>query len=470
MLNRTLGRPIRLPVLLLCLNQACSVVPADFEPPVDTPAAFSEAGKAPLPDRWWLSFNDPELNRLIDIALDENFDLRAAFARLDQAWANARKTGAELVPAVDGATGITRIIDDPPGGGRTTTDLFSLGLAASYEVDLWGRIRAGALASELDANASALDVQTAAITLTGNIASTWYRLIEQRKQLELLNQQIATNQQNVEIVAARFAGGQATVADLFQQKQVLESVRGDKTIVIANIAVFENRLAVLSGRAPGSLALDRAGDFPALPAPPATGFTADLIQRRPDIQSAYDRLQATDLRIAAAIADRFPRISLSTSIDTVAPDLQDFFNNWLATLAGNLVVPLIDGGRRVAEVERTRAVTEEALNAYGRQILDSFEEVENALSQERQQHERLASLETQLRLLSDANDQIRLRYIYGAIDFLRVLTSQISLQNKQREVIQAKRELIDFRIDVYRSLAGGWPLSRPVTPENRIDG
>ncbi len=457
-------------LITLGLITACSVAPRPFEAPVNPPAAFSQTGEAEVPDRWWLSFNDTQLNRLIDIALQQNLDLRAVFNRLEQATAIARKAGSELIPQVSGNSGIGRIIRNPADGQRTNTDSFSLGLAASYELDLWGRIRAGMQAAELDAAAASLDIQTAAIALTAEIASAWYRLIEQNEQLELLNQQIATNSQNVDIVAARFRGGQATVADLFQQTQVLEAARSNKYTVIATIEVVKNQLAVLTGQPPGSIATDSALQFPILPAFPATGLTSELIRRRPDILSAYKRLQAADLRVAAAIADRFPKISLSGSIDTEAPDLQDFFNNWMATLAGNLVIPLIDGGRRVAEVDRTRAATEEALNFYGQQILLSLEEVENALIQENQQNKRLQSLHKQLRYLDQANDQIRMRYIYGAMDFLRVLTSLVSQQSLQRSVIQAERELIDFRINLYRSLAGGWTLVQHANRESQTDG
>ncbi|MGR9115991.1 MAG: efflux transporter outer membrane subunit [Gammaproteobacteria bacterium] len=460
----------RLLLFTMSLNAACSVAPRPFEAPASLPDSFSQTGKAELRNRWWLNFNDPVLDRLIETALQQNLDLRATFNRLEQAKAVARKTGSELIPEISGNSGIDRIISSPAQGQRTTTDTFSLGLAASYELDLWGRIRAGTQAAEQDVKASALDIQTAAIALSAEIASTWYRLIEQNKQLKLLNQQIETNTQNVDIVAARFRGGQATVADLFQQSQVLEAVRGDQYTVIATIEVLKNQLAVLTGQSPGMIRLDSASQFPKLPELPVTGLTADLIQRRPDILSAYRRLQAADLRIAAAVADRFPKISLSGSIDTTAPDLQDFFNNWLATLAGNLVIPLIDGGRRIAEVDRTRAVTEEALNAYGQRILRSLEEVENALIQESQQHKRLDSLEKQLRFLDEANNQIRMRYIYGAMDFLRVLTSQVSQQSLQRSVIQAERELINFRIALYRSLAGGWTLTQPVNHESQTDG
>ena len=470
MLTAAVNKSNGLVLAALCLITACSVAPNRYQAPIETPVAFSESGQGELLDHWWLSFNDPELNRLIGTALQQNLDLRVTFNRLEQAKAVARKTGSELIPAISGNSGINRIVDSSTTSQDATRDNFNLGLAASYELDLWGRIRAGTQAAELDMAASELDIQTAAIALTAEIASTWYQLIEQYKQLALLNQQIETNTQNVDIVAARFRGGQASVADLFQQSQVLEAVKGNKYTVIAAIDVLKNRLAILTGQAPTALTLDHFDRFPELPPLPATGLTAELIQRRPDIQSAYKRLQAADLRIAAAIADRFPKISLSGSLDATAPDLQDFFNNWMATLAGNLVIPLIDGGRRIAEVDRNKALTEEALNRYGQQILTSLEEVENALSQERQQHKRLDSLKKQLRYLNEANNQIRMRYIYGAIDFLRVLTSQVNQQSLQRTVIQAERELIAFRIALYRSLAGGWTLTQPVDHRSQTDG
>ncbi|MGG7056157.1 efflux transporter outer membrane subunit [Nitrosomonas sp. ANs5] len=448
-------------VLLLCLLSACSIKPKEFNVPVTLPTSFSISGKETLQDRWWQDFNDPALNRLIDTALQQNFNLSAAFERLKQAQAIARRAGSELIPAINATSGVSRIMSDDAATGSSTFDNFSLGLVASYELDLWGRIRAGRYAAEQDVRAVEQDIHTAAIALSAEIAHTWYQLIEQQKQLNLLNNQIVINEEYADLVEVRFRGGQATAADVFQQRQLLEGVIGDRYTVRANIDVLKNRLAVLTGEAPGALEIMVSEHFPDLTDLPETGLTANLIQRRPDVRRAYHRLQAANLRVAAAVADRFPRIGLSTSLDTTAPDLQAFFNNWIATLAGNLVLPLVDGGRRVAEVERTRAVTEEALNLYGQSVLQSLAEVENALAQETRQRERLDSLKQQLRYLSEANDNIRIRSAYGVFDFLRVLSTLNSLQAMERTLIRAERELVDFRIQLYRSLAGGWPLAQP---------
>lgn len=454
----------------LLLATACSVDIKPFDVPMALPERFSASGEAMTPDRWWLSFNDSQLNQLIDTALMQNQDLRATFKRLEQAQAIAQKAGAELIPALNGNSGIDRAILDQPNTGQNITDIFTIGLAASYELDLWGRIRANTRAAELDSQAVALDIHTAAIALSAQIASTWYQLIEQNRQLDLLNRQIVTNQQYVDLVMARFKGGQGTAADVFQQKQLLEAVNGDKYLVLAAIDVLKNQLAVLTGTAPGLFKVPTVTSFPPLAELPSTGLTADLIQRRPDIQQRYLSIQAADLRVAAAIADRFPKVSLSTSINTSAPDLQDFFNNWLATLAGNLVVPIIDGGRRVAEVDRNKAVTAENLDLYGQKILIALQEVDSALAQEYQQHKRVDSLQKQLRYSSDANKQIRMRYGYGGIDFLRILTSLINLQSLERSMIRAERELIEYRINLYRSLAGGWELKKPETERSATHG
>ncbi len=456
-------------VSFICLLSACSTSINKFNSPVTAVEKFSTTGSVPVAEKWWLAFNDPVLNNLIDQALKQNFNLRAAYDRLAQARAIAKKTGAELVPQLNGSFAATRNISKG-NSGQTTLDQFSAGFAASYELDLWGRIRSGMNAAELDQKAAQEDIQSAAISLTAELASTWYKLIDQRLQSALLDRQIKINQDNVNILMMRFKLGQARAADVLQQKQLLQSTFADKATVLANIKSFEYQLATLMGKPANSLVLPEKMNFPALPPKPKTGLSSELIQRRPDIRKAYLKAQAADQRIAAAIADRFPKISLSASINSNTADLQSLFNNWLATLAGNLVLPLIDGHRRVAEVERNKAIFSESVNQYAEAIVSSIQEVETALIQEQQQWLFLDKVEQQLILSREANEQLQLRYQYGGLDFLRVLTARLSVQSLERSRIRAERELIDFRINLYKALAGGWPLQVPVqyTPQNLI--
>ncbi len=437
-------------LLLLSMTGACSVDIKDIPTPVSLPERFSVSGQAKIPNRWWLTFNDTALNQLIDQALNENFTLLAAFNRLQQAQAVAKKSGAELIPAINGNFAASQKITD-----TATLNNFTLGLAASYELDLWGRIRANIHASELDTQAAVEDVDSAAISVSAEIASAWYKLVEQRSQLKLLDSQININRDNVTMVTIRFRLGQATAADVFQQNQLLEFVIGNRLTVIANIRILENQLAILIGKSPGTVAIPEQNSLPSLPPIPETGLSADLIQRRPDLRKAYFRIQAADQRLASAIADRFPKLSLAAGIDTNAPDLQSLFNNWMATIAGNLVMPILDGGRRVAEVERNRAVSAEALNNYATALLNAVKEVENALIQEHQQYQLTLNLDKQVQLSTLASDQIRSRYVFGAMDFLRVFSSLLSQQTLERNRLSAQQQLIDYRINLYRALAGG---------------
>jgi NodT family efflux transporter outer membrane factor (OMF) lipoprotein len=450
--------------ITLTLN-ACQVNVKTVESPVMLPTKFSASGFAKQPDNWWQSFNDPDLTRLCEQALSTNFSILAAYARLEQAKAVAVKTGAELIPQVNAITFASK----GSGSARTFDDL-TLGLGASYEIDLWGRLRSARNAAELDAHAASEDLDSAAISLTAEIATIWFKLIEQRQQLKLLDKQIQVNQNNVDLVTVRFKGAQATAADVFQQQQLLESVIGNRYFVEASVAVLQNRLAVLLGKPPGLQHLPDTLRFPDMPPLPATGLTLELMQRRPDVRKAYFTVQAADQRIASAIADRFPKLSLSASADVSSPGLQSLLNNWLATVAGNLVLPVIDGRRRIAEVDRNRGTALEAMNNYAATLLGAVEEVENALAQERQQQLAITNLATQVTLATQASTIIRMRYINGAIDFLRVLSALLSQQSLERNLITARQQLLEFRINLYRSLAGrinGPDLVKTVGYENR---
>ena len=452
-------------IVLALLLPACAVTIDEVKTPVELPAQFSNSGSQKLTARWWQAFHDDELNRLCEQALTNNFSLKAAYNQLQQAQAIAKQAGAPLIPQLS-----TSLTDTSKITEKDTTNILSLGLgfATFYEVDLWGRIRNTQNAAILDAQASQEDVNAAAISLTAKIASTWFKLLEQRQQLDLLARQIAVNEKNVATIQVRYQSSQAAVADVLQQQQLLESARGNQLTVIATLAVLENQLAVLIGESPkanpsrppfskgGEKApfLKGVGGFAFMPELPATNTPATVLQNRPDIKSAYLKIQSADQRIAAAIADRFPKLSLSANFGTNSPSLQSFFNNWLATLAGNLVMPLLDGGRRIAEVERNEAVSQQALNQYSNALLTAVGEVENALIQEKQQQQLVQNLTQQLQLAQQASERIRARYLFGAMDFLRVLSADTASQNLERTLLQAQQQLFDYRIALYKSLAG----------------
>jgi len=278
-------------LIMLCVAglTVCSCVPkvrqADVTSVVATPKTFSLSGGGKMPDKWWTVLGDAELNKLIETALKNNLDLIATWDRLAEARAAARRSDAGLYPSLTGDGGASRTRTETHKGtasplapfGRTYTSNFSLGLMASYEVDLWGRVRSTSDAAALDVLVSMEDLDAAAITLTAEVAQTWYRLLESREQLKLLDSQIKTSQQVLEFVELRRGQGKAIAIDSFQQQQQVESKRAEKAQTHSRRMVLEHQLAVLLGKAPGAFT-PADGTLPAkLPELPATGLSADLI-------------------------------------------------------------------------------------------------------------------------------------------------------------------------------------------------
>jgi NodT family efflux transporter outer membrane factor (OMF) lipoprotein len=388
-----------------------------------------------------------------------------------QARELAVQAGSDLVPDLDGTAGVTRTVrkPGPMGDDRVYSTEFDLGLAARYEVDLWGRIRSSADAAALDAAATAEDLQAAAITLAAQVAVTYYRIVEQTAQIQVLNAQLQTNRDYLDVVTLQFRRGQAPAADVLQQRQLVESTRGELVLARSALQVLRHQLAVLLGRAPGTLETDFAEEVPEPPALPDTGVPARWLRARPDVRGAALRAAAADFRILSAVANRFPRVTLSANGATSAEDVHNLFDSWVASLAGNLVAPMVDGGRRRAEVRRTRARLQEQLYAYAREVLQALQEAEDALVQEHHQAQYVSSLQEQLELLKKAVDQTRDYYTRGNADFTRYLTTLLSYQRLQRTYLRARRQRMEFRIDLYRALGTSVPLEPPdpLDPEPR---
>ncbi len=444
---------------LIVFLVSCTPIVTRQELPIQLHGEFSETGQRQQPEKWWIEFNDPTLNQLMTQALTGNFTLQGAWDRFDRAQAVARKAGADLSPKLSGSAGYNSQ-RSRANSQESTSQSYSLGLTASYEIDLWGRINSNKTAAELDRQASTEDLRTAALTLSAQVAATWFQLIEQRGQIEIVKTQLQTNKQTLELINLQFRTGQVGIADLLQQRQVVESQQGELSLAAGKAQVKKNQLAVLLGVNPVDFSQTTNKDLGELPPLPETGLQSNLLERRPDIRSAWTKLQAADQRIASAVADRFPRISLTGQASTTNETIEDLFDNWLASLTANILAPIIDGGQRRAEVERTQAIASEALHNYGQTVLEALSEVDNALVQEQKQKEYLVSIERQRKLAAQATIRIRDRYMNGDVDYQRVLTAMLSEQRLQRTQLTAKLVLFENRISLCRALAGGWEMSR----------
>ncbi len=446
--------------LLLISLIGCASQQKHMEPPVDAPDKFSAAGSLEVTNRWWTSFDDRQLNALVDTAMASNFNLKTAWQRLKEANAVVDRESADLFPDLEGSI---RAVGNQTQNNTLDPGSVQLGLSSVYELDLWGRIRSEVQAEKLRAQATLADYQTAALSLSAEITRTWYRLSEARNEKDLVRKQIKTNKKVLNLLENRFGTGQIRSVDILRQRQLLESTREQLTNVEMRIRLLEHQLSVLLGRPPQRELDHYADELPTLPPPPVTGVPIELVRRRPDVQSAFNSLRAADRDLAAAISSQYPRLTLSASVSSAPDNAQNLFENWAMSFAGNLVAPILYGGQLSAEVDRNRALKKQRLYEYGQTILTAFREVENALVQEKMQRERIRSLEKQVKLAEQAYDQLQLEYFNGMADYLDVLTALDEVQQLQRDLLSARLTLVEYRIALHRSLAGSFETDREIS-------
>ncbi len=444
---------------LFLLVQGCVGVksPPESLVPESFPDAYLQdpGAGAPLQERWWESFGSDPLNLMVETALGSNFTIREAFARLDQARAISKEKRSPLFPSLDLQAGVSqrRTRDN---GHESTVDLFSLGPAASYEVDLWGGVRARARAGEMASRASRLDLETAAMTVAAEVATTWVELVSTLGELDLVRKQLQINTMLLELLELRFENALSTGLDLLQQQEVVARAKAQMPPLENRISTLSNRLFLLQGRAPvKEISLDKTG-LAELPLLPDIGIPGDLLFKRPDVRAAWLRLVAGRWDRAGARADRLPSLNLTGSMIYQNPGLDSLFNSWVLSLATNLTGNLFDGGKRAAAVDRADAVVDERLAFYEKTVFTALVEVEDALSGEIHQREWLTSLNKQLETARLALKEATNRYQKGLSDFLPLLREQLNVQGLEREIIKQQAQLIIARISLHRSLGGTW--------------
>lgn len=431
----------------------CIVTENRQELPIQLPESFSIQGETPLVAKWWLDFNDDNLTRLITVALTDNLDLLSSRDRILEAAALARQSGAVLKPELD-VTGNTTTSRNYQTD--SSTDSFSLGLAAAYEIDLWGRLRATRDAELAKLKATEADYATAALSLAAEVAISWFELVENRLQIALLKQQQETNAKVLEVITTQLRAGKTGIADVLQQRQLVESNQGSLAQLQATGQRLEHQLLMLLGQ-PLSSTIPTTNQLPVLPKLPKSGIPLHILTRRPDVTNSYLKLKAADFQVAAAVGERFPRFSISASLTTSGDRVKDLFNDWFTNLGANLLGPLLDGGLRLAEVDRRKAIAGQHYYQYGQTLLNALVEVENSLVREKELQLVVTSLNTQLQLAAETIEHVGTRYRQGAENYQRVLQVLLSHQSLQRQILSNRKQRINNRVALYRALSGPLP-------------
>lgn len=523
-LTRLVG--INLIVSLLLLS-SCEVGP-DYKPPKATVApAFGDAATQPSPVSnqtivagWWRTFNDSELNTLIDRAVKNNLDLRMAESRLRQARAQRGVVGSALWPQVnaDGgyqhARGSSNVVlplgslgggaspaaasanhavtpDDVPasggissGGGSSvgvtpsaplggpqsplgeggfpgaTTDLYQAGFDASWEIDFFGGQRRAVEAANADIRAEREDQRDVMVTLLAEVARDYIQLRTAQLQLQLAEQNLHDQRDTLELTRSRYQAGFATDLEVAQQSAQVASTQAVLPAYQATIRQSIHALGVLLGQDPESLSAELSKTAPIPPAPPSVpiGVPAELVRRRPDIRRAEAQLAAASARIGVATADFYPKFSITGAMGLDSSQIKPLldWNSRYFVLSPGVSWPIFDAGRIYGNVQVQRELTRQAATAYQSAVLNAIREVEDSLASYRTDRQRQESLTDAVDSSRQAVDLARQQYEKGVIDFLTVLDAQRSLLQAEDVLAQSNGAISMDLVTLYKALGGGW--------------
>jgi len=449
-------------LLLLITLSACS----PFAPQqrhgdeVELPQQFSlYRNTVEQPTKWWTDFAWEDLDGLIDKALAQNLSLQESWARLQQAQANVTISSADKWPYLYYSDEASHSRQQEEGDSQfNTTNSFSLALASSYEVDLWGRVAANIQADTLTAQASADDWHTARLTIAAQVAQTWINLVAQNGLVPLAQQRWQRAVQQLQLLQLRYQQGMATGMDVAEQQRRVAEYRALILPMEEQQQQLAYELALLVGELPSWRWSASQTTLPQFTTPTNIGIPADLLAQRPDVRAAGLRLQAADWYVSAAQAERLPALSLSASLSNYSSHLNELFDNWLANLAASVTGPIFDAGQRRAAVDSARAIVDERLANYKQTVLTAMSEVETALMQERKRAQELQAINTQLEHQRNLCAQQQRRYINGDGGYLAFLESQQTFNLLQQQQLQMQRDLLLARSALHRAIGGHMTL------------
>ena len=423
-------------------------VPATYSLPVAANGEIDTEG-------WWLDFADPQLKELQARLVTDNLNLRQAFLRLEQLEARQRSAQAGLFPTLNlNASG--RREQTVGQSGETRASAGRLALEAAYEIDLWQRLRYRTAAADLRLLVGEEELRTLLLSLSARLAELYFIGVEQRAQLDLLEQRLNRNQELVRIIAERYQSGLAAASELYQAQQNLAQMEAQLPLFEITLSQTSNAMALLLGQPPGSIRIERA-DLPALSNVIDIGLPASLLRRRPDVSAALLELEAADQDLAAALADRLPRLDLSANIGRSVTRLSSGdVTGTFWSLALGLAQPLFDGGRLKAASDLQQAIRDEKQLAGQLTILTAIEEVESALLAEQGSFRREQLLEQQQEMNSKVLNIRTENYLLGLTDSLELLRSEMAQLEVRSQLLSNRRQLIGHRISLIRALGGHW--------------
>jgi NodT family efflux transporter outer membrane factor (OMF) lipoprotein len=456
---RTIVSALLVPAIGIVAGCALAPPPATDEvraqamPNVALPSRFVAPGgtQGAVRANWLATFHEPQLDSLVREALGYNVDLRIAAARVEQAAAYAKLANSTIYPVVNLLA---------HGGGKSGGDASGLnifGLFASWELDVWGRVRAQKAAGEAQYASASLDAEYARQSIAAMVAKSWILAIEARAQRAIADDIVRASEQSVGLAGDRLRVGRGDEYDVALARANFDTSRDAARQLALAYEQAQRALELLIGRYPAA-ALDVPAMLPPLPGPVPVGLPSDLLERRPDVIAAARRIDTAFYNVLEARAARLPKIALTASVNTVSSELFLLQNhsNPVASLGANLIAPLFNGHALESQVDIRTAEQKLAIADYGRVATKAFADVETALSSEFTATERQAFLASSVTNNGRTVELAQVRYRVGSGDLRAVLTQNVALYGARTALLRAQSEALVQRVNLYLALGGGF--------------
>lgn len=449
---------------------ACTVGPDYQKPDVSTqlPAAWRWQQAAPRDDQtkgdWWKVFRDSELNRLEDRALASNQSLKAAIARVDQARAAARGTSADFFPDIRARTSAKRElssgdlptpipVDIPAATYNSFRGVFDL----SYEIDLWGKVRRTFESARAQSQASIADYQNVLLTLTGDVAASYYLLRAWDAEIQALRRTLDLRQKSLDLVQQRFKAGTIPEVDVARARTELATTKADLADVKRQRQETADTLSILCGEPASTFSIAErpiSGTPPRVPA----GLPADLLERRPDVAAAERTVAARNAEIGVATANYFPAIKLTGDAGSLSKSSSTLFtaDSRVWSIGPEVSLPITGYVLIGSRVRQTKAAREEAIANYRQAVLGAVKDVETSLAQIRYRREQAEAQNEALAASAQATSLIRTLYDSGSISYLERLDAERTDLLLQRQAAQFTAQRFIATVRLIKALGGGW--------------
>jgi multidrug efflux system outer membrane protein len=453
-------------VVLCGLLSGCLVGPDYVKPKVETPATFLYEPKEVADTantEWWKQFDDPVVDQLIVEALANNRNVQIAAANVEQAAGLVTQVRAPLFPQLNyqGSAGRYRFSEGSttalPSGVSNPTNAFSIAAGASWEIDLWGRIRRQAESAQANLLATDEARRGVILSLVAQVASTYIELRALDQQLEISQRTLKSYEESLNLIKDKFEFGQVSQMNVAQAQSRYETAAAEIPNVRRQIAITENALSILLGRNPGPIPRGKTIYELAVLTVPA-GLPSQVLEQRPDILRAEQQLIAANAQIGAAKALYFPTISLTGAFGRASTDLDNLFDGPSRTwnFAGSIVGPIFTAGAISGQVAQTEAVQKVALLQYQQTIQNAFADVDDALVSRQERIEQLAAQERLVASLKEYEELAGLLWDGGYAPYSTVLQAQEQLFPQELALTGTRARLLVTAVDIYRATGGGW--------------